>query len=92
MRRERFPFVLVNRGSRVSGDPAVEVNNADAAAEIVAHLALLGHMRIAHIGGPLSTTTGAERAAGYREALRAHGLPAEANLMAAMRIPDVAKD
>ena len=82
VRRERFPFVLVNRGSRVSGDPAVEVNNADAAAEIVAHLALLGHTRIAHIGGPLSTTTGAERAAGYREALRAHGLPAEANLMA----------
>jgi len=82
VRRERFPFVLVNRGSRVAEDPAVEVNNARAAAEIVAHLVDLGHTRIAHVAGPLSTTTGAERAAGYREALRAHGLPADAALVA----------
>jgi LacI family transcriptional regulator len=74
--------VLVNRGSRVAEDPAVEVNNARAAAEIVAHLADLGHKRIAHIAGPLSTTTGSERAAGYRDALRAHGLFADAALMA----------
>src|SRR5204862_106453 len=32
VRRERFPFVLVNRGSRVAADPAVEVNNSRAAA------------------------------------------------------------
>jgi LacI family transcriptional regulator len=82
VRRERFPFVLVNRGSRVPEDPAVEVNNARAASEIVAHLVDLGHTRIAHIAGPLSTTTGAERAAGYREALRAHGLTADVTLMA----------
>jgi LacI family transcriptional regulator len=82
VRRERFPFVLVNRGSRVAEDPAVEVNNARAAAEIVAHLALLGHTRIAHIAGPLGTTTGAERSAGYRDALRTHGLHAEATLIA----------
>jgi LacI family transcriptional regulator len=82
VRRERFPFVLVNRGSRVVEDPAVEVNNARAAAEIVAHLVHLGHKRIAHIAGPLSTTTGAERAAGYRDALRAHGLRADAALAA----------
>ena len=60
VRRERFPFVLVNRGSRVAADPAVEVNNSRAAFEIVAHLVGLGHTRIAHIAGPLSTTTGAE--------------------------------
>ena len=82
VRRERFPFVLVNRGSRVVEDPAVEVDNARAAAEIVAHLVHLGHKRIAHIAGPLNTTTGAERAAGYRDALRTHGLPGEAALIA----------
>ena len=82
VRRERFPFVLVNRGSRVAEDPAVEVNNARAAAEIVAHLVLLGHTRIAHIAGPLGTTTGAERAAGYRDALRDRGLPVDATLIA----------
>jgi LacI family transcriptional regulator len=74
VRRERFPFVLVNRGSRVGEDLAVEVNNPRASADIVAHLVALGHTRIAHIAGPLTTTTGAERAAGYRDALRAHGL------------------
>ncbi|HKC90428.1 MAG TPA: LacI family DNA-binding transcriptional regulator [Candidatus Limnocylindria bacterium] len=82
VRRERFPFVLVNRGSRVAEDPAVEVNNARAAADIVAHLVQLGHKRIAHIAGPLSTTTGAERAAGYGDALRTHGLPRDARLIA----------
>ena len=70
------------RGSRVAADPAVEVNNSRAASEIVAHLVGLGHTRIAHIAGPLSTTTGAERAAGYRDALRAHGLSVDATLMA----------
>jgi LacI family transcriptional regulator len=82
LRRERFPFVLVNRGSRVAADLAVEVDNTRAAADVVAHLAALGHRRIAHIAGPLSTTTGAERAAGFRQALRAHGLAATAALVA----------
>ena len=74
VRRERFPFVLVNRGSRVAADLAVEVDNERAARSVVDHLVALGHRRIAHIAGPLSTTTGAERAAGFREALSAHGV------------------
>jgi len=82
VRREHFPFVLVNRGSLVSADLSVEVDNARAAEMVVAHLAALGHRRIAHIAGPLSTTTGAERAAGYRAALRAHGIAADASLLA----------
>ena len=76
VRREHFPFVLVNRGSRSSADHSVEVDNARAAARVVEHLTSLGHRRIAHIAGPLSTTTGAERAAGFRDAMRAHGLDA----------------
>jgi LacI family transcriptional regulator len=82
IRRERFPFVLVNRGSRVSADLSVEVDNERAAANVIAHLAGLGHRRIAHIAGPSSTTTGAERASGYREAMRAHGLATDASLIA----------
>lgn len=81
LRRERFPFVLVNRGSSVTADPSVEVDNERAAEAVIAHLAGLGHQRIAHIAGPLSTTTGAERAAGYREAMRARGLPMDASLV-----------
>jgi len=82
VRREHFPFVLVNRGSRVAADLSVEVDNERAAEAVIAHLAGLGHRRIAHIAGPLSTTTGAERAAGYREALRSRGLPTDAALLA----------
>lgn len=77
VRRERFPFVLVNRGSRSTADHSVEVDNDTAARGVVAHLAALGHRRIAHIAGPLTTTTGAERAAGYRAAMREHGLDDE---------------
>src|SRR5881397_168688 len=66
VRRERFPFVLVNRGSLVSADLSVEVDNERAAASVVDHLVGLGHRRIGHIAGPRSTTTGAERAAGFR--------------------------
>ena len=82
VRRERFPFVLVNRGSRVSADLSVEVDNERAAGAVVAHLVALGHRRIAHIAGLLSTTTGAERAAGYRDALRTNALPVDASLIA----------
>ncbi len=82
VRHERFPFVLVNRGSRVAADLSVEVDNERAASAVVDHLAALGHRRIAHIAGPASTTTGAERAAGYREALRRHGLPVSGALVA----------
>jgi len=82
VRRDRFPFVLVNRGSRVPADLSVEVDNERAAESVIAHLAGLGHRRIAHIAGPLSTTTGAERAAGYRAAMRSRGLPADESLVA----------
>lgn len=81
LRHERFPFVLVNRGSRVVADLSVEVDNERAAEAVIAHLATLGHRRIAHIAGPLSTTTGAERAAGYREAMKARSLPTDGGLL-----------
>jgi LacI family transcriptional regulator len=82
VRRERFPFVLLNRGSRVSADLSVEVDNERAAEQVIAHLAALGHRRIAHISGPLTTTTGAERAAGFRSALKARGITFLASLFA----------
>lgn len=81
LRRERFPFVLVNRGSSVEADPSVEVDNERASDAVIAHLASLGHRRIGHIAGPLSTTTGAERAAGYRAAMRARGLETDSALL-----------
>lgn len=55
----------------------VVVNHEKAAFEAVSHLIDNGKTRIAHITVPLSTPMGRMRLAGYREALKAHGLPAD---------------
>jgi LacI family transcriptional regulator len=57
---------------------------ADDAAGIrlaVAHLAALGHRRIAHIAGPQDTSTGLGRLRAFSAALREHGLPADPSLV-----------
>lgn len=41
----------------------------------VEHLARLGHTRILHVSGPLSTNEGAERLRGYQDTMRRLGLP-----------------
>ena len=72
LRDEGFPFVLVNRAAGGEDDLVVTVDNAAAAALVVDHLVSRGHTRIAHVAGPRSTTTGAERAAGAVAAARRH--------------------
>lgn len=74
LRRERFPFVLLNRVARGGSDLAVLVDNRAAAEKAVAHLADLGHRRIGVVAGPQTTTTGLERLAGARAVLRRRGL------------------
>lgn len=81
LRREQFPFVLLNRSAHAAGDLAVLVDNRAGAETVVAHLAALGHRRVAHIAGPSSTTTGAERWAGFTDAARAHGLATDKRLL-----------
>jgi LacI family transcriptional regulator len=71
--RSGFPLVLVNRRSDgVAG--SVVMDDARGAVLAVAHLAGLGHRRIAHIAGPANVDTGRRRLAGFRAALRQHGL------------------
>jgi len=74
---ERFPFVLVNRAAGGRDDLVVTVDNAAGAASVVDHLVSLGHTRIAHVAGPRSTTTGAERIAGVIGGARRHGVAVE---------------
>jgi LacI family transcriptional regulator len=52
----------------------VTSENRQGAADAVRHLHELGHERIATIAGPLGTQPGAERLAGYREAVDELGL------------------
>lgn len=68
LQNKELPFVLVNR-------KVANINNFVAADDIqgaklgVQYLIKFGHKYIAHISGPLYTTTGLERLQGYRIAL-----------------------
>src|SRR5439155_1153929 len=81
LRRDRFPFVLVNRGSRGADDLAVLVDNAMGVAEAIDHLVELGHRRIGIVAGPQTTMTGQQRLAAAKAALRAHGIRPESALI-----------
>src|SRR5579864_6998699 len=61
----RIPVVLVNRYAAGYGFPAVSVNNEAGIALSVAHLASLGHLRIAHVAGPQDVSTGLSRYRGF---------------------------
>jgi LacI family transcriptional regulator len=74
LHEQRVPMVLVNRRvdnlelPQVSADDAVGIELA------VAHLAALGHRRVAHLAGPQDTSTGVARARAFRHSVRDHGL------------------
>ncbi|MGL5735715.1 MAG: LacI family DNA-binding transcriptional regulator, partial [Beijerinckiaceae bacterium] len=61
----------------------VEINNADAAADAVRHLAGLGHRRIAYLSGPSGNILDQARRRGYRRALKLANLPFDASLVMA---------
>ena len=68
-----LPAVLIGRPAREVATPFVAVGNCQAARVATAHLADLGRKRIVHLAGPPGHTTMADRAAGYREEMRARG-------------------
>jgi len=59
---------------------AINTDNHGGALAMVRHLAGLGHRRIALIRGPEENADARERLRGYRDALRAEGLPAAESL------------
>jgi LacI family transcriptional regulator len=71
--KRRIPLILVNRRSEgVAG--SVVMRDEQGAEIAIAHLAALGHRRIAHIAGLAIYDTGRRRLAGVRAALAARGL------------------
>jgi LacI family transcriptional regulator len=66
--------VLVNRTDDSRALPAVISDDAVGMQLAVDHLAGLGHRRIAHLAGPLQTSTGLARKLGFERALAAHRL------------------
>jgi LacI family transcriptional regulator len=82
LREQDVRMVLVNRRVEDPALPFVAGDDATGIGLAVAHLAGLGHTRIAHLAGPRTTSTGVTRARAFRHAVRDHGLDDDPALIA----------
>lgn len=78
--RDRIPFISVGRYPNEKVH-YIDVDNLGGAQMAVEHLIRLGHQRIATITGPLDMVSGQDRLEGYRQALKAHRIPVEEELI-----------
>jgi DNA-binding LacI/PurR family transcriptional regulator len=77
LERLSVPIVLINSHSKYSEHYtyAVSVDNRQGGYLATAHLAQLGHRRIAYVARPSDHSSNLERQEGYRQALTGAGLP-----------------
>ncbi|WP_370276035.1 LacI family DNA-binding transcriptional regulator [Georgenia sp. SYP-B2076] len=79
-----FPVVVLDEEIDLGPDatvPTVTVDNYGGAYQATSYLATMGHRRIAHVSGPPALLTSQERLRGYRDALAAHGLEVDEDLV-----------
>lgn len=78
--QDGIPFVVVGRypDERVHN---IDIDNVGGGRQAAEHLIGLGHVAIATITGPLTMTSGTDRRAGYEQALAAHGIAADPELI-----------
>jgi DNA-binding LacI/PurR family transcriptional regulator len=81
LERAGVPAVLVGRPAGPSPASYVDADNRGGARQAVGHLAGRGRRRIATITGPMDMGVGQDRLDGYREGLRAAGLPEDRRLV-----------
>lgn len=92
-RRAGLPTVFVDRVPRGVEADAVTVDNRAGAVMATQHLLDHGHRRIAYLGDRESIQTAAERAEGFRAALRRAGLPVDHSLVrTGLRSPAAARE
>ena len=77
LQAREVPVVLIGRDPARPAWLSVDVDNADGAYEATRHLCRLGHRRIAAILGSLDMQESVSRRAGYQQALKEAGRPAE---------------
>ncbi len=71
LRKNNFPFVLIDRNVDAIETNYVVVDNIDGAKQVVNHLIKLGNQRIGHLTiSPAHISTIKERVEGYKQALR----------------------
>lgn len=85
LKRQGFPFVLIDRYYREIETDYVVTDNIAGAVEAVTHLIKLGHKRIGFIGGP-DNSAGDDRKEGYRRALSKNGIVIDENLIATLNM------
>ena len=73
--------VCVSLGKHLIRSFPVVVDNRNVVRTAMDYLISLGHHRIAYISGPTLLTTTAERLAGYKESLEAHGIELDETLI-----------
>src|ERR1700674_5237589 len=76
LRHQRVPYVLVNRFSDEGLDPFVGSDDVTGARLATQHLIDAGHVRIGHLAGQPSVSTGVLRRRGYQAAMAESRLPA----------------
>lgn len=69
-----IPSVALDRIPEGYGGPVVKLDHLAVGRLAAAHLAALGHTRIAHIGGPRALQVGRDRLEGFYQGMRAAGL------------------
>ncbi|MER5303771.1 LacI family DNA-binding transcriptional regulator [Streptomyces lasiicapitis] len=79
---EGVPVVLVNRSVEGLDVPCVSPDDTSGITQAVRHLLGLGHTRLALLGGPSRTSTGAARTRAFRHAVRDAGLADDPALLA----------
>ena len=82
LRHQHIPYVLVNRYSDEAHDPFVGSDDLHGGRIATAHLAERGHLRIGHLAGRPTVSTGLLRRRGYLAALTERGLSIDPGLVA----------
>ena len=77
----KVPVVLMMRTYPGLTKDAITTDDFKGSFDAVAHLARIGHKRIALVGGPLSVSNGKARWQGYRKALSENGLKYDPELV-----------
>jgi LacI family transcriptional regulator len=78
---EGIPFAAHGRTRLHVDFPFIDMDARRGIAILVGHLIERGYRRICYIGAPAGTTLQADRSAGYRDGLRAAGLPFDKSLV-----------
>jgi LacI family transcriptional regulator len=81
LRHQHTPYVLVNRFGDEGKDPFVGSDDEAGARLATQHLIELGHVRIGHLAGQPTVSTGVLRRRGYQGAMRDAGLTVDPELI-----------